>query len=87
MAAGLGRYAQRMTRDGSSPDTAQPAWEAARRAGLDMDLIEDCLRLTPTERIRVHSLALMTALELRRAMEERDRAANVAARVTPRQSR
>jgi hypothetical protein len=61
-------------------DSSGSAWERAKKAGFDMDLIEDCLELSPFERIRVHSLALLTAEELRRAMEERNDATTVAAR-------
>ena len=64
-----------------SPTNSPPtAWEAARQAGLDMDLIEDCLSLSPSERIRVHTMALLTADALRRAMKEREDAAALAAR-------
>lgn len=48
-----------------------PAWEAARQAGLDMDLLEDCLSRSPAERLRIHAVALQTADQLRRAMKER----------------
>lgn len=51
------------------PETS--AWEAARQAGLDMDLLQDCLDLTPTERLRLHALAVLTAERLRAAMEAR----------------
>lgn len=54
-------HVQRTTREVPTPAKPQSAWEDARRAGLDMDLVEDCLRPTPTERIRVHSIALMRA--------------------------
>ena len=50
------------------------AWEAARQAGFDMDLLEDSLQRSPAERLRLHDLALATANMLRRAMKERDRA-------------
>ncbi|MDZ4806439.1 MAG: hypothetical protein SGI90_16415, partial [Candidatus Eisenbacteria bacterium] len=50
------------------------AWEAARQAGFDMDLLEDSLQRSPAERLRLHDLALATASMLRRAMKERDRA-------------
>jgi hypothetical protein len=63
----------------------ESAWEAARQAGLDMDLIEDCLRLSPDERIRLHTIALLTAEELRQAMKEREDASSDAARLPPRQ--
>ena len=73
--------------DGSSdrPATTPPesAWEAARQAGLDMDLIEDCLRLSPDERIRLHTIALLTAEELRQAMKEREDASSDATRLPP----
>lgn len=56
------------------------AWETAKQAGLDMGLIEDCLELSPSERIRVHTVALVTAQELRRAMKEREDASTLASR-------
>jgi hypothetical protein len=55
------------------------AWEMARRAGFDMDLIEDSMELSPSERIRLHTLALVTAENLRRAMKERGDASALAA--------
>jgi hypothetical protein len=45
-----------------------------------MDLLEDCLDLSPFERIRVHCLAVLTAEELRTAMEEREDASALPAR-------
>ncbi len=61
-----------MSDDAHDPpaDPPESAWEIARQAGVDMDLLEDCLRLTPEERIRVHSLALQTGRTLREALLE-----------------
>lgn len=50
---------------------AGPAWLEATWAGLDMDLIEDCLSRSPRERLRIHEAALRTADQLSRAMKER----------------
>lgn len=47
------------------------AWKIAEEYGFDMSLIEESLRRTPMERMRVHDNALKTALMLRRAMEKR----------------
>jgi hypothetical protein len=60
--------------DRSAATSCESAWEEAGRAGFDLDLIEDSLGLSPSERIRLHTLALVTALKLRRAMKERDHA-------------
>jgi hypothetical protein len=66
--------------DQGPENSSLSAWETARQAGLDMDLIEDCLALSPAERIRIHTLALLTAEELRRAMKEREDASAIADR-------
>ena len=47
------------------------AWRAAEAYGFDMSLIEANLRKTPAERIRLHAIALRTALALRDAMRNR----------------
>lgn len=51
---------------------AGPAWRAAEAYGCDMSLIEDNLRSTPLERIRILDRVLNTALSLRRAKERSD---------------
>ena len=47
------------------------AWEAARRYGIDMSLIEGNLRKTPAERLRAHNGALKLVVALRNAMRRR----------------
>ena len=47
------------------------AWEAAAQYGCDMSLLDENLRKTPTQRIRLHQQALNTAVMLRNAMEKR----------------
>jgi hypothetical protein len=49
-----------------------PAIEAARRAGFDLDLVASNLALSPAERWRQHNLALEMALELQQARPLRD---------------
>ena len=51
---------------------AGPAWRAAKAYGCDMSLIEDNLRRTPLERIRMLDRILNTALALRKAKEHSD---------------
>ena len=51
-------------------EPASSAWERARAHGCDMALLEDCMRRTPTERIKRHQLALESIAMLRTAMEE-----------------
>ena len=63
-----------MMRDSDDPDFGT-AWESARQAGFDMDLLEENLRLTPGERLRRHENAVVTAQRLRQAMLVRDDAA------------
>lgn len=46
------------------------AWEEARRQGVDMDLLEETMRMTPDERIAAHRQALRLVLAL--APEEDD---------------
>ena len=45
-----------------------PAWIAAERAGHDMSLREESLGLTPTERLRLHDLALARVILLEEAV-------------------
>lgn len=40
------------------------AWEEARRQGVDMDLLEESIRMTPDERIVAHRQALRLVLAL-----------------------
>jgi hypothetical protein len=54
-----GRYAM--------PPDAGPAWRAAHAAGIDMSLIEDCLQLTPEERLAEHQQVLNFLEEARQA--------------------
>ena len=63
-----------MTRDFEDPGFG-PAWETARQAGFDMDLLEENMRLTPGERLQRHENAVVTAQRLRQAMLVRDDAA------------
>ena len=49
------------------------AWEAARRYGCDMSLLEENLAKTPAERIAAHRRALSTVCMLRDAVEKRRR--------------
>lgn len=46
------------------------AWEEARRQGVDMDLLEESLRMTPDERFAAHRQALQLALALAPEEEE-----------------
>lgn len=48
-------------------ENEDPAIEAARRAGFDMDLLDTNLALTLEERLLQHDAALELALELRAA--------------------
>jgi hypothetical protein len=63
-----------MMRDFDDPGFG-PAWEGARRAGFDMDLLEENLGLSPAERLLRHENAVITAQRLRQAMLARDDAA------------
>jgi hypothetical protein len=45
------------------PDTG-PAWRAAYEAGVDMGLLDDTLRMTPSERLREHQRALNLVLAM-----------------------
>ncbi len=53
--------------------TPRSAWEEAEAEGMDMSLVECNLRRTVWERLVVHDRALTLALDLRRAMEKRNR--------------
>ena len=59
--------------EASAPPLAPPgpAWRAAEKAGYDMSLVEEALRLTPIERIRANDRAVRMADSLRQAMEKR----------------
>lgn len=48
-----------------------PAWRAAEEYGFDMSLLEESLRRTPAERIRIHSRALAIAEILRKGMRKK----------------
>jgi hypothetical protein len=51
------------------PPDAGPAWRAAHAEGIDMALVEDTLRLTPAERLRMHQGALKLVLAVKRARQ------------------
>ena len=56
------------------------AIEAAVRAGIDLGLVDDNLRLTPEQRVLQHQAALDFALELERAGQRlRERSAKTPA--------
>ena len=48
------------------------AIEEAERAGFDLSLVEESLKLSPEERARQHDRALELVLELDRICRERD---------------
>jgi len=48
-------------------DQLDPALEEARRAGIDLDLLDSNLALTPEERALRHESALELALALKEA--------------------
>jgi hypothetical protein len=50
--------------------TGGPAWRAAAEAGFDMSLIVTALRMPVAERLRMHDMALNTALSMRQAFIE-----------------
>ena len=52
-------------------------WEAAEQEGFDMSLVEENLRLSVWERIRMHNRALATAVLLREAMENQNAGAGL----------
>lgn len=56
------------------PPNAGPAWRAAHRAGVDMGLLEDAMRMTPKERLREHQRSLELVLELTNAGRDHDSA-------------
>jgi hypothetical protein len=49
------------------PPDAGPAWRAAHKAGIDMSLIEDSLRLTPEQRLVEHQQVIDFLLEVQEA--------------------
>jgi hypothetical protein len=49
------------------PPDAGPAWRAAYKAGIDMSLIEDALRLTPEQRLAEHQQVIDFLLEVQEA--------------------
>lgn len=53
-------------------DNPAQAIEDARRAGIDLDLLDSNLALTVKERWRLHDEALNLAVKLREAAERRD---------------
>jgi hypothetical protein len=56
------------------------ALEVAERAGIDLGLVRDNLRLTPEQRVLQHDAALDLALEVERAGRTlRERAAKTSA--------
>lgn len=62
-------------RAGLPPENENPI-ERAREFGIDLTLLEENLRLTPTERLKKHAAALDLMQEARRAgerMRDRDR--------------
>src|SRR5262245_47369106 len=58
-----------MSTDNRSSYDDSPAWRAARETGLDMDLLEESLLLSPEERLRLHAIALNRVEVLERAMK------------------
>ena len=46
------------------PLDAGPAWRAAHKAGIDMSLIEDSLKLTPEQRLAEHQQVIDFLLEV-----------------------
>ncbi len=54
------------------PPDAGPAWSAAYQAGVDMSLIEESLRMTPSERLRDHQRALDFVLMLEQSRKTND---------------
>jgi hypothetical protein len=46
------------------------AWLAAQAFGCDMDLLEESLALSPSERLRLHDIALGRVAQLEAAMKE-----------------
>ena len=59
-----------------------PAIEAARRAGFDIDLLDSNLALSPEERWKQHDAALEFALALESARIARDAGIQTTARPT-----
>ena len=61
-----------MTKE-QQPQAPLTAWEKAEAEGMDMSLVECNLRRSVWERMVVHDRALALGLDLRRAMEKRNR--------------
>jgi hypothetical protein len=53
-------------------ESAEQAIEDARKAGIDLDLIDTILALTPEERCRHHDAALAVIAEFEKARAIRD---------------
>ncbi len=54
------------------PDPYQDAIEEAVRAGFDLSLVDESLRLTPEQRALQHDQALALVLEFDRIRRDRD---------------
>jgi hypothetical protein len=52
------------------PPDAGPTWRAAYEAGLDMEALEENLRLTPEQRIEKHQRMLDAHFERERLLEK-----------------
>jgi hypothetical protein len=55
-----------------SAESAEKAIEDARSAGIDIDLVDTILALSPTDRCRHHDAALALVFELEKARAARD---------------
>jgi hypothetical protein len=51
-------------------------WERARAGGVDVSLIESNLRLTVSERLHRHDMALNTIVKLRNAVRKKNERAD-----------
>lgn len=71
-AEGSEGLAEQLSRRYVCPADAGPAWRAAYEAGVDMALIEDALRMPPSERLREHQRALNQVLALVEARSTHD---------------
>jgi hypothetical protein len=56
----------------SSMDSAEKIFEEARRAGIDLNLVDLKLEMTPEDRVTNHDSALQLMLALREARNSRD---------------
>ncbi len=54
------------------PDLGQTAIDEAEKAGFDLSLVDESLRLTAEERARQHDQALALVLEFERIRSTRD---------------